>query len=52
MFNAELWRVLKIFQSGEGKVFYNTTVKANPSLDEEGYFEQIWATLVEKINVT
>jgi hypothetical protein len=33
-------------------VSQNTTARANESFDEEIYFEQIWATLVEKINAT
>lgn len=41
-----------MFQSLEEHVSHNTTTKTNRSLEEEGYFEQIWTILIEKINVT
>jgi hypothetical protein len=41
-----------MFQFSKKHMAYNRTVQAVRSLDDEAYFEKIWSTLAEKINVT
>jgi hypothetical protein len=45
----EYWN---IFQAAVGHVSHNTTLKVKQYLDDDGYFDEIWYTLVEIINVT
>jgi competence protein ComGF len=52
MYNALLRNVLKIFQLAKEHVSHNTTLKANQSFGDTGYFEKMWITLAEKINAT
>jgi hypothetical protein len=48
-FYDENWN---IFQAAVEHVSNNTALKAKQYLDDDGYFDEIWYTLEEKINVT
>lgn len=46
---GQYWNIL---QAAEGHESHNTNLKVQKSMGDMEYFEQIWNTLEDKINVT